>query len=83
MKLTAKEIQTLSLLNKKALVYEYVEVKSIGLGGVEKISIKIQKIGTKAKKFTYSIITETPDFTMAQITDMDEDRRRKSRNNNL
>jgi len=83
MKLTAKEIQTLSLLNKKALVYEYVEVKSIGLGGVEKISSKIQKIGTKAKKFTYSIINETPDFTMAQITDMDEDRRRKSRNNNL
>ena len=83
MTLTAKEIQTLSTLNAKKDIYEYVEVKGFGLGGVEKIVNKLQKIGAKAKKFKSSIVVETPAFTMAQITDMDEERRRQARNNNL
>jgi DNA-directed RNA polymerase alpha subunit len=83
MTLTEKEIKTLATLNAKKEVYEYVEVKGFGLGGVEKIVNKLQKIGAKAKKFKSSLVIETPDFTMAQITDMDEARRRNARKNNL
>ena len=83
MTLTVKEKATLEIFNKKALIYEYVEVKSVGIGGVENTINKLQKIGAKAKKFKSSLETITSDYTMAQITDMDEARRRKARCNNL
>jgi len=50
MTLTAKEITTLELLNKKGLVYEYVEVETLGLGGITKLVNKLVKIDAKAKK---------------------------------
>lgn len=83
MTLTQKEIDTLAMLNKKALVYEYAEVKAIVVGGIETTVNKLQKIGAKAKKVNKANTAELSDLTMAQITDMDEARRLKARKNNL
>ena len=86
MTLTAKEITTLELLNKKGLVYEYVEVEALGLVGVTKIVNKLVKIGAKAKKVNpvmQMVANDTKELTMAEIQDADEARRAIARKNNL
>lgn len=50
MTLTQKEIDTLATFNRNGLKYEYVESKTLGIGGVEKIVNKMVKINAKAKK---------------------------------
>lgn len=86
MTLTAKEIATLEVLNKKGLVYEYVEVEALGLGGVTKIVNKLVKIGAKAKKVNpvmQMVADDTKELTMAEIQDADEARRARAIKNNL
>ena len=73
MKLTQKEIDTLAILNKKGLVYEYIEVKSIGIGGVEKIVNKMVKINTKAKKVNPVMkMAENNEMTLVEAQDVME-----------
>jgi hypothetical protein len=84
MTLTAKEIATLEVLNKKGLVYEYVEVKALGTNGMTTVN-KLVKIGSKAvnTKENKANTSEISSLTMAQITDADEARRANARRNNL
>lgn len=72
MTLTAKEITTLELLNKKGLVYEYVEVEALGLGGVTKLVNKLVKINAKAKKVNpvMEMCRLNPEISDARIEEM-------------
>ena len=49
MTLTVKEIATLEVLNKKGLVYEYVEVQALGTNGMTTVN-KLVKIEVKKEK---------------------------------
>jgi hypothetical protein len=84
--LTEKEIKTLEVLNEKKEIYEYVEVEALGLGGVTKTVNKLVKIGAKAKRVNpvmEMVAKDTKEYTMAEITDMDEARRLRAKKNNL
>jgi len=84
MTLTAKEIATLELLNKKGLVYEYVEVQALGANGMTTMN-KLVKIGSKVinTKVNTANTSEVSSLSMAQIEDANELRRQQARKNNL
>ena len=83
MTLTSKEIATLEVLNKKGIVYEYVEVEALGLGGVTKMVNKLVKIGTKAKKVNpvMQMVSESKEMTSVEAQDvMEASRKRQMKN---
>ncbi len=83
MTLTVKEITTLELLNKKGLVYEYVEVEALGLGGVTKLVNKLVKIDTKAKKVNpvMKMVSESKEMTSVEAQEvMEASRKRQMKN---
>jgi hypothetical protein len=84
MTLTQKEIDTLAILNKKGLVYEYVQVQALGVNGMTTVN-KLVKIGSKAinTKFNTANTSELSSLSMAQIEDANELRRQQARKNNL
>ena len=74
MTLTEKEIATLKLFNAKKEIYEYVEVKVLGIGGVEKTVNKLVKIGAKAKKENpvMKMVEQMPELTLQECEDIRE-----------
>jgi hypothetical protein len=74
MTLSIKEITTIELLNKKGLVYEYVEVQALGLGGVIKTVNKLVKINAKKKKFNpvMKMVAESREMTSVEAQDVFE-----------
>jgi hypothetical protein len=64
MTLTEKEIATLKLFNAKKEIYEYVEVKVLGIGGV----------GAKAKKENpvMKMVEQMPELTLQECEDIRE-----------
>lgn len=83
MTLTSKEIATLELLNKKVLVYEYVEVEVLGLGGVSKLANKLVKINAKAKKANpvMKMVSESREMTSVEAQEvMEASRKRQMKN---
>ena len=83
MTLTQKEIDTLAIFNKKGLVYEYVEVQALQIGGGTKLVNKLVKIDAKVKKENKANTSEVSTLSMAQIQDAQESRRQQARKNNL
>ena len=83
MTLTAKEITTLELLNKKGLVYEYVEVEALGLGGVIKTVNKLVKINAKKKKVNpvMKMVAESKEMTSVEAQDVFEASRKRQMKN--
>jgi hypothetical protein len=84
MTLTQKEIDTLAILNKKGLVYEYVQVQALGVNAMTTVN-KLVKIGSKAinTKFNPANTSELSSLSVAQIEDANELRRQQARKNNL
>lgn len=83
MTLTAKEIATLEVLNKKGLVYEYVEVEALQIGGGTKIVNKLVKINAKAKKVNpvMKMAAESKEMTSVEAQDvMEASRKRQMKN---
>ena len=83
MTLTAKEITTLELLNKKGLVYEYVQVEALGLGGVVKTVNKLVKINAKKKKVNpvMKMVAESKEMTSVEAQDVFEASRKRQMKN--
>lgn len=79
MTLTTKEIATLETLNKKGLVYEYVEVEALGIGGVVKLVNKLVKIDAKAKKVNpvMEMCRLNPEISDARIEEIRMQSRKK------
>lgn len=83
MTLTSKEITTLELLNKKGLVYEYVQVEALGLGGVTKLVNKLVKIDAKAKKVNpvMKMASESKEMTSVEAYEIMESSRKRQMKN--
>lgn len=84
MTLTQKEIDTLAIFNKKGLVYEYVQVQALGVNGMTTVN-KLVKIGAKAinTKVNPANTSELSNLSMAQIEDVNVERRQQAIKNNL
>jgi hypothetical protein len=81
--LTTKEITTLEILNKKGLVYEYVKVEALGLGGVIKTVNKLVKINAKKKKINpvMKMVAESKEMTSVEAQDVFEASRKRQMKN--